>query len=130
MELTSNVRHNDLGKNPFLCVICISWEALAQDVIRMINCGIDHLVTAPLSPQQILSRGVSMVHHKLPLVVTADYVGPDRQTLIRPGKDYPIVDASNSLKEKTMGRWDSRRFEREKPVGSRKLTAKLKLLLP
>jgi len=113
LELISNVRHNDLGKNPFLCVIGISWEAQAQEVIRMINCGVDHLVTAPLSPQQILSRVVSMIHHRLPFVVTADYVGPDRRTLTRPGKDFPIVDVPNSLKEKALGSWDSLRFESE-----------------
>lgn len=113
MELISKVRHNDLGKNPFLCVIGISWETQAQEVIRMINCGVDHLVTAPLSPQQILSRDVAMVHHRLPFVVTADYVGPDRRKLTRPGKDYPIVDVPNSLIEKALGSWDTRRFERE-----------------
>ncbi|NKB22147.1 MAG: response regulator [Alphaproteobacteria bacterium] len=111
IDVVSSVRHNDRGKNPFLCVIGISWEAEAQDVIRMINCGIDHLVTAPLSPQQILSRVSSMVNHRLPFVVTADYVGPDRRKLTRPGKDYPIVDVPNSLKDKALGIWDLRRFE-------------------
>lgn len=104
MELISNVRRNDLGKNPFLCVIGISWQAQAQDVIRMINCGIDHLVTAPLSPQQILSRFFSMIHHRLPFVVTADYINPDRRTLTRPGKDYPIVDHSKFLEGKGNGK--------------------------
>ena len=113
MEVISDVRHNDFGKNPFLCVIGVSWEAEAQDVIRMINCGVDHLVTAPLSPQQILSRIASMIHHRLPFVVTADYVGPDRRSLTRPGKDFPIVDVPNSLKEKALGRWDIARFESE-----------------
>jgi DNA-binding response OmpR family regulator len=103
MELTSNVCHNDLGKNPFLCVIFISWESQAQDVIRMINCGKDHLVTVPLSPEQILSRVFSMVHHRLPFVLTADYVGPDRRTLIRPVKDSPIVDLFKFLEGKDNG---------------------------
>lgn len=79
----------------------------------MINCGVDHLVTEPLSPQQILSRVIAMVHHRLPFVVTADYVGPDRRKLTRPEEDYPIVDVPNSQKEKALGSWDTRRFERE-----------------
>ena len=33
MELTSNVCHNDLGKNPFLCVIFISWESLGHRAV-------------------------------------------------------------------------------------------------
>ena len=113
IDFASQVRHNDLGKNPFLCVIGISWKAQAQDVIRMINCGVDHLVTAPLSPQQILSRVSSMVNHRMPFIVTADYVGPDRRKLPRPGKDFPLVDVPNSLKEKALGQWDPRRFEKD-----------------
>ena len=113
VDLVSRVRHNDVGKNPFVCVIGISWEAQAQDIIRMINCGVDHLITAPLSPQQILSRISSLVHHRLPFVVTADYVGPDRRKMLRPGKDFPVVDVPNSLKEKALGVWNPQRFEKE-----------------
>lgn len=112
-DMISKLRHNDVGKNPFLCVIGVTWKPQAQDVIRMVNCGIDHLIRAPLSPHQIMARISSLIHHRLPFVVTADYVGPDRRKTLRPGREMASVDVPNTLRDKATGAWNPRRFERE-----------------
>ena len=112
-ETISEIRHNDLGMNPFLCIIGVTWKPEAKDVVRMINCGIDHLIRAPMSPQQIMARITSLVHHRLPFIVTADYVGPDRRKTLRPDMDLSVVDVPNTLRAKTTGTWNPRQFERE-----------------
>lgn len=112
-NLVHSIRHNNVGRNPFVCVIGITWTPTAAEVTRVINSGVDHLVSAPLSPEQILTRIRALVRRRAPFVVTSDYVGPDRRKQHREASKIPLFDVPNSLKEKAVGTWDPARFDRE-----------------
>ena len=111
-DFISAVRHNDVGRNPFLCVIGVTWTATVSDVTKVIDSGVDHLVSAPMSPQQILVRIRALVRNRAPFVVTSDYIGPDRRRLQREASKVPLFDVPNSLQEKVTGNWDPNRFAR------------------
>ena len=96
------LRHHDIGRNPFLCVIGVTWRPEAQQVTRMLNCGIDHLIRAPVAPQQVMTRIASLIHNRPGFVVTADYVGPDRRARLRGDIEPGLVEVPNSLRSKTL----------------------------
>jgi DNA-binding NarL/FixJ family response regulator len=112
-RMVSALRHHDLGRNPFLCVIGVTWQPEAQHVRRMLNCGVDHLIRAPVSPHQVMARIASLIHNRPGFVVTADYVGPDRRDRLRGEIEAGLVDAPNSLRSKTIENWNYRQFETE-----------------
>lgn len=112
-NLVHSIRHNAIGRNPFVCVIGITWTPTASEVTRVIDCGVDHLVSAPLSPEQILTRIRALVRQRAPFVVTSEYIGPDRRKLRREASKVPLFTVPNSLKEKASGSWDPGRFDRE-----------------
>jgi DNA-binding response OmpR family regulator len=111
-EYISAIRHNEVGRNPFLCIIGVTWTATVQDVTKVIDSGVDHLVSAPLSPQQILVRIRALARNRAPFVVTSDYIGPDRRRLEREISKIPLFDVPNSLQEKVEGNWDPNRFDK------------------
>ncbi len=92
-DFISAIRHNKVGRNPFLCVIGVTWTASVKDVTKVIDSGVDHLVSAPISPQQILVRIRALVKNRAPFVVTSDYIGPDRRRLERDASKFPLFDA-------------------------------------
>ena len=112
-NLVHGIRHNAMGRNPFVCVIGITWTPTATEVTRAIDSGVDHLVSAPLSPEQILTRISALVRQRAPFVVTSDYVGPDRRKLRREASKIPLFTVPNSLRDKANGTWDPARFDRE-----------------
>ena len=107
------IRHHEMGRNPFLCILGITWNPTETEVDRAINSGIDLLVAAPMSPGQILNRLESLVRNRLPWVVTGDYVGPDRRKRLERAQNLPLMQVPNTLKEKTMGTWDPQRLRSE-----------------
>jgi len=111
-HLVTALRNNDLGRNPFLCVIGMSWTPTPAVVNQVSSSGVDHLIAAPVAPREILNRISSMVFHRAPFVVTADYVGPDRRKASNRPSHIPLIDAPNSLREKAMGTWKFAEFER------------------
>lgn len=109
-DLISRLRQNHLGFNPFLCVIGVTWRSEARNVMRMVNTGVDHLIMAPVAPDQIMKRIKSMVRNRLPFVVTCDYIGPDRRHNTRKSNDFPKMCAPNSLREKALDNWNPVEF--------------------
>ena len=105
-DLVTSVRHNDLGRNPFLCVIGITWDPTSEEVSRVINSGVDHLLRAPVSPEQILTRIRALVRDRAPFVVTTDYIGPDRRKQARAPSKIPVFQVPNTLREKATGNWN------------------------
>lgn len=112
-HLVTALRHNDLGRNPFLCIIGMSWSPTPAAVNQAANSGVDHLIAAPVAPKEILDRISAMVFRRAPFVVTADYVGPDRRTASNRPSHIPLIDVPNSLREKAMGTWNFEEFERD-----------------
>lgn len=109
-ELTSAIRNNQIGLNPFLAILALSWDPTETLVRDAANSGADFLIAAPFSPKQILDRIRSLVYNRAPFVVTSEYVGPDRRDGDRRGSTAPLMAVPNSLRDKTMGEFDVRAF--------------------
>jgi DNA-binding response OmpR family regulator len=108
-EIIDDIRHNEVGRNPFMCILGITWNPTELEVERVINSGIDLLVAAPMSPKQILDRVESLVRNRLPWAITGDYIGPDRRKGSDRAQNLPLVSVPNTLKEKALGTYDASR---------------------
>lgn len=53
LGLIHAIRHNEVGRNPFLAVIAISWEPTARNFKLIAESGADYLIAAPFSPHQV-----------------------------------------------------------------------------
>ncbi len=97
-QIFNAIRHNELGTNPFICIIAVAWSPNHALVSKVIDSGADLLVAAPISPALILDRIGSLVHSRKPFVVTSDYVGPDRRMLQEHGAKTEIekIEVPNS----------------------------------
>ena len=105
-QVFSAIRHNELGTNPFICIIAVAWSPKQALVSKVVNSGADVLVAAPISPSLILDRIEALVHSRKPFVVTTDYVGPDRRFLDGRDSEIELVDVPNSLRDKALGQYD------------------------
>tara|TARA_R110002110_G_scaffold25625_7_gene94863 strand:- start:380 stop:1321 length:942 start_codon:yes stop_codon:yes gene_type:complete len=109
----SAIRHNELGTNPFICIIGVAWSPKQALVTKVMSSGADVLVAAPISPSLILDRIEALVHSRKPFVVTSDYIGPDRRFLDDRESDIELVDVPNSLRAKALGEYDAARLKSE-----------------
>lgn len=105
------IRHNEIGTNPFLCIIAVAWSPKQPLVNQVVDSGADVLVAAPVSPALILDRIDSLVNNRKPFVVTSEYIGPDRRFLDDRESEIELIDVPNSLREKALGRFDSSRHK-------------------
>lgn len=105
-EMVRALRHNEIGCNPFMCIIGITWNPTAIQVDGIINAGVDNLLAAPFSPQQVLDRVDALVHNRMPFVVTSDYVGPDRRAGSSRKTTIPMLEVPNSFRLKALGEWN------------------------
>jgi DNA-binding response OmpR family regulator len=112
-DIIDGIRHNDIGRNPFVCILGIIWNSTEGEVDRVINSGIDLLIAAPMSPKQIIDRVESLVRNRLPWVVTGDYVGPDRRKGSEREQNLPLLQVPNTLREKSLGTFDSAKMRSE-----------------
>ncbi len=114
-QIFNAIRHNELGTNPFICIIAVAWSPNHALVSKVIDSGADLLVAAPISPALILDRIGSLVHSRKPFVVTSDYVGPDRRLLQERGAETEIekIEVPNSLRDKALGQFDPDKIRAE-----------------
>ena len=112
-ELTSAIRNNRIGLNPFLAILALSWDPTEKLVKEAVNSGADYLIAAPFSPKQILDRIRSLVYNRAPFVITSEYIGPDRRDGGKREYTTPILVAPNSLRDKIMGEFDARAFREQ-----------------
>jgi CheY-like chemotaxis protein len=107
-QFVRSLRHHDFGSNPFLPVICLTWNATPEVVTGLVASGADDLLSKPISTAQLLDRINTLVLARKPFVVTSDYVGPDRRIKSVREKDraIPKVDVPNTLKIKATGEGD------------------------
>jgi len=106
-EIFHGIRHNELGTNPFVCIIAVAWSPKQPLVHKVVDSGANLLVAAPISPSVILDRIDSLVHNRKPFVVTTDYVGPDRRFQKDRPSDVKHIDVPNSLRDKALGKFDA-----------------------
>lgn len=112
-KLFNAIRHNELGNNPFICIIAVAWSPKQPLVAKVVDSGADLLVAAPISPGLILDRIASLVHARKPFVVTSDYVGPDRRLIDDRETEVPLIEVPNSLRDKALGQFDPAKLKME-----------------
>jgi DNA-binding response OmpR family regulator len=100
-----DLRHGQLGRNPYVPIIVTAWDPSQATVRSIIDGGADTLIAKPLAPSTLLDRLHSLANHRKPFVVTADYIGPDRRR--DPQRDggmaIPTIEVPNALAAKMRG---------------------------
>ena len=77
-SVISKLRRGEIGENPFVPVIMLTWNANADIIRKAAGCGVDDILAAPISPSDLFGRIKALVPWRKPFVVTSDYIGPDR----------------------------------------------------
>ena len=103
VEFVSQVRLFRVGRNPFVPVIMTSWNSDGPFVRRVVDGGVDVLMTKPFAAGQLFSRIDFLVSGRPPFVATATYVGPDRRKSNRI-VEFPQFDVPNTLRERIDGK--------------------------
>lgn len=99
----NELRHNELGRNPFVPVIVTTWEPSHDLIHRLANCGADAVLVKPFAPKQLMDRMESLASNRRPFVVTSDYVGPDRSKESSEKSKLPLIEVPNTLRAKVRG---------------------------
>ncbi len=103
-NLIHQVRHHELGNNPFVNVITLVSTADKKTISKSMNSGTDVILVKPISPGKVVERVENMIHKRKPFVVTTDYIGPNRRPKHRPGtQKIPLIEVPNPLKAKVEG---------------------------
>ena len=98
-----DIRSGDLGENPFVVTIMTIWANDNNSVRAAINCGIDDLIVAPYSTEQLLERVRKMITDRKPFIVTCDYIGPERRRDPSRKNNIPTFEPPNSLRMRQGG---------------------------
>lgn len=99
-ELINSVRHGDVGQDPFVPIIVLSWEPSVEVVSHFINAGADVL----LSAERVLASLESLIEQRKPFLVTSNYIGPDRRHSSRAGSpQIQMTLVPNTLRRKALG---------------------------
>ena len=103
-DLINAVRHGDVGRDPFVPIIALSWEPSIEVVSHLINAGTDVLLTLPISGEKVLATLESLIEARKPFVVTSNYIGPDRRKSSRAGSpQIQMTVVPNTLRKKALG---------------------------
>jgi DNA-binding response OmpR family regulator len=98
-----NMRHSQLGENPFVIVMTLLENPDPSLVRTLIDAGTDDVLVLPLAPAQVLERLDSFILGRKPFAVTHDYVGPDRRTADRPeGQLVTSLDVPNPIRSQVV----------------------------
>lgn len=103
-KLIYDMRHRDVGENPFLIAVTMLQNP-SSDVIRgAMNSGTDHILAKPVEPDALINLIIELTQSRKRFVVTTDYIGPDRRTTARPGTmTIPQIDVPNPLRQRMTG---------------------------
>lgn len=110
-ELAWQVRHHQIGRNPFLPIIAIAWEPTLEHVYRVIDTGADHLLCKPISTAMLFGHIQLLVKQRKPFMVTSDYVGPERKKGLIIAPESAPIDVPNTLRHKAEGTYDERNLQ-------------------
>ena len=104
-QLIGDIRQGNLGVNPFIPIIAVTWDANMDRVNAAVNAGVDDLLAAPISVASLLGRIEVLIRNRKAFVVTSDYIGPDRRKGERErDSTTPLFHVPNTLREKVAGR--------------------------
>lgn len=106
-KLIEGIRSHQIGPNPFLPFVVITWNPSNELVTKVIDSGADDLLVQPISRRRLKDRINVLTFKRKPFVVTAMYIGPDRRKQTRSGRlEVPLLQVPNSLNAKATGKFD------------------------
>ncbi|MFA7431006.1 MAG: hypothetical protein WCZ23_12680 [Rhodospirillaceae bacterium] len=110
----SQIRHGELGTNPFLPVVGVTVHPTHESVQAAVDCGVDDLLPYPWTMGYLDLRLEQLIAARRPFVVTSDYIGPDRRAALRPGHQ-PVqpIGVPNPLRAKALDRKSNEDLARE-----------------
>tara|TARA_B100001964_G_C14163492_1_gene567911 strand:+ start:143 stop:1066 length:924 start_codon:yes stop_codon:yes gene_type:complete len=114
-EIVNSLRHGEVGLDPFVPVLGLTWNATPETVRRVAQCGADGLVAMPALGDRFGAAVAALIKKRKPFVVTTDYVGPDRRgdEEPRPGsQQVPLIPVPNALRRKATGLPDAIPFDK------------------
>lgn len=106
VEFVRSIRQNNIGANPFVCIVATTWNPTPARVQPLIDAGVDFVLGAPVSPKQIIDRVKSLITNRKPFVFTSEYVGSDRRGDGREPSNQPLIRVRNTLRAKALGEFD------------------------
>ncbi len=96
-DLVRQIRHGEVGRNPFAVTILTSVSVTENEAGQMVNSGADTVIFKPFSADGLFQRVATLVRARKPFVATAQYVGPDRRDGERHVGDIPLIEVPNTL---------------------------------
>lgn len=108
-ELVKQIRHSELGNDPFLVVITLVSNPTPALIRRVIDSGPDDVLVKPFEAVHLADRVNTLARGRKRFVVTTDYIGPDRRQVNRgSGMEVPLIDVPNPLLMAATGQLGSR----------------------
>ncbi|MBK19745.1 MAG: hypothetical protein CMM52_13005 [Rhodospirillaceae bacterium] len=112
-QTVRDIRHHQMGTNPFMSIIVTTWQPSESLVHQVLDAGADDLLIQPASRGQLAKRIETLVYNRKPFVVTSSYIGPDRRSTPRIGKQaVQPVTVPNILHSKVMGEENTASLQR------------------
>ena len=97
------VRHNIIGKNPFVVVTFMAAPDNAPGIKRAVMAGVDDVLLKPVAPGKIVERAKHIAYNRSPFIATTEYIGPDRRKGDRKSS-IPLIEVVNTLRDKLDGK--------------------------
>ncbi len=115
-DMIHDLRYRELGEDPFIGVMAISHASTRDTVQKLLDTGVDALMTNPVSAMDIHERIIDLIENRKPFIVTTDYIGPDRRRQSRPDAQLiERIDIPSAMRDKALSRYNARaHFERVK----------------
>jgi len=102
--IVSDLRQGNLGKDPFMPVIALTWEPTIEILQDLGTAGIDQMLTLPISANKISQSLSSLIERRKQFVVTSRYIGPDRSKRDNQyAQQVPRIKVPNALRLKVTG---------------------------
>ncbi|MDH5750266.1 MAG: response regulator [Rhodospirillales bacterium] len=113
-EVVYNIRHGDVGDNPFLVTIILVSDPSKEILKKVIDSGTDVILVKPFALGDISDRIDALAKYRKRFVVTAKYVGPDRRGKTRvEGEEIQLITVPNPLQDKSLGHSDRLKIKRD-----------------
>lgn len=111
-DLIQQIRHGNVGRNPFTLVLATVADATLDEIRRVINAGVDRVAVKPMSMADMTACINALALSRKPFVATESYVGPSRRGAARADqRSDEAMEAPNTLQYKISGQGPSQRLD-------------------
>lgn len=103
-HMIHGLRHGEVGDDPFVPVIAVTWAPTPPAVEKIIRSGADLLLALPVSAGRVSGGVQRLIELRKPFVATSDYMGPDRRGHGREGGSPAVgIEVPNPLRARVTG---------------------------